>query len=236
MRIITGRLRGRSLPFSQRRHGDVRVTSSRLKEAVFARLGPLDGVHWLDLCAGSGQIGLEAYSRGARVVAVEPDRRRGASLLSLLKEWRITDGMDLRTRRAEMVIKELTTQIQGGSVDRFDFVYIDPPYHARRSAMPLCQALLQDIATSDILARDGLVLVQHDRRQELPESVPPLARQDERLYGDSLLSVYGPVEEPVATAIGEVMPGASDLPPTGDEVPPEGPPIEPPVDPFGATS
>ncbi len=186
MRIITGHLRGRSLPISRSRHGDIRVTSSRLKEAIFARLGPLHDLHWLDLCAGSGQIGLEAFSRGARVVTAEPDRRRASTLKALLAEWRIQDGFDLRPRKAELVIKELAGQQQA-----FDFVYIDPPYHARRGGQPLCAALLEDIATSGILAGDGLVLVQHDRRQEMPAVCPPLSRQDERLYGDSLISMYG---------------------------------------------
>ena len=77
MRIVTGRLRGRTIPFSPKRHGDIRVTSGRLKEAVFDRLGScLKGLRFLDICAGSGQIALEAYSRGATVTAVEPDRRR----------------------------------------------------------------------------------------------------------------------------------------------------------------
>lgn len=185
MRIITGHLRGRSLPISHKRHGDIRVTSSRLKEAVFARLGPLDGTHWLDLCAGSGQIGLEAFSRGAQVVCAEPDQRRAASLKSLLGEWRIRDGFDLRARKAELVIKELTQQKQS-----FDYIYIDPPYHARRSKIPLCAALLEDVANSDILTAEGLVLVQHDRHQELPTSCPPLSRLHERVYGDSVLSVF----------------------------------------------
>ncbi|MEE3263501.1 MAG: RsmD family RNA methyltransferase [Candidatus Latescibacterota bacterium] len=193
MRITTGRLRGRTLPFSRRRHGDIRVTSSRLKEAVFARLGPLDGLHWLDLCAGTGQVGLEAYSRGAEVISVEPDRRRASSLKSLLAEWRIGDGIDLRATRAEVVLKELSDQ--GAS---FDFIYVDPPYHATRGGRHLCAALLEDVAASGILTEGGLVLVQHDRRQPLPESHPPLHRQDERLYGDSLLSVYALVDGPQA--------------------------------------
>jgi len=58
----------------------------------------------------------------------------------------------------------------------------------------LCAALLADVAASGILTEGGLVLVQHDRRQPLPESHPPLHRQDERLYGDSLLSVYALVD------------------------------------------
>jgi 16S rRNA G966 N2-methylase RsmD len=56
--------------------------------------------------------------------------------------------------------------------------------------MPLCAALLEDVANSDILTAEGLVLVQHDRHQELPTSCPPLSRLHERVYGDSVLSVF----------------------------------------------
>ena len=74
MRIVTGTLRGRHIASGQL--GSLRLTSSRLKESIFSMLGPdLQGTHFLDLCAGSGQMGLEALSRGAHVVFNEPDRR-----------------------------------------------------------------------------------------------------------------------------------------------------------------
>ena len=101
VRIVTGTLRGRRI--ASNRLGNLRLTSSRLKESIFAMLGPdLKGSHFLDLCAGSGQMGLEALSRGAHVVFNEPDRRRYSILRSMLREWRV--GAQMFDTRAEMLI------------------------------------------------------------------------------------------------------------------------------------
>ena len=83
MRVIAGRLKGRRIPFNNRRFGNARVTSGRVKEAVFSMLGTeLQGLRFLDLFAGSGQMGLEAFSRGCDAVMNELDRPRHAFLTS----------------------------------------------------------------------------------------------------------------------------------------------------------
>ena len=76
MRIIAGEFKGRRIPFNNRKYGNARVTSDFVKKAVFSSLGEiLCGKYFLDLFSCSGQIGLEACSRGAQVVINEPDRR-----------------------------------------------------------------------------------------------------------------------------------------------------------------
>lgn len=187
MRIVTGRLRGRTISISPRRHGDIRVTSSRLKEAVFNRLGPaLDGLAFLDLCAGTGQMALEAYSRGAQVTAVEPDRRRCESLRRLLRDWGV-NHLEVLGRQAQGAMADLVEQGR-----RFDVVYLDPPYRARRHGRPLCEVLLAAVGRSGIVADDGHLLVQHPRTQELPETVDGLERVGSRLHGTTELSKYRP--------------------------------------------
>ena len=112
MRIVTGIYRGRRIP-SGNRLGDIRLTSTRLKEAVFSMLGPdLQGQTFLDLCAGSGQIGLEALSRGATVEFNEPDRRRLSQIRSLLDEWR-AEVAALHYRVGDRLLAKHKTRIVG---------------------------------------------------------------------------------------------------------------------------
>ncbi|MFH1569220.1 MAG: RsmD family RNA methyltransferase [Gemmatimonadota bacterium] len=185
MRIVAGTLRGRTIPFTPKRHGHVRVTSAKLKEAVFAILGAsLEGETFLDLCAGSGQIALEAHSRGARVLANEPDGRREACLRHLVRQWQLTD-FELHGAKAQVLIPQLAAQ--GRS---FDIVYADPPYEATHADLPLSEALLRLAAEAGLLAPGGLLLVQHSRRLDLPERCGNLLRQRRRTYGDTDLSHY----------------------------------------------
>ena len=184
MRIITGALKGRVIPFTTR-HGQIRLTSSLLKEAVFSMLGPdLEGMCFLDLCAGCGQVGLEAYSRGARTAMNEPNQRRYALLQGLQREWRL-EGLELYHLKAQVLIPWLEDRGQ-----HFDLVYVDPPYEARLNNLPLSLALLQLLGTGGLLAEGGWCFVQHQRGLELPPEAGRLQRQRQREYGQTTLSLY----------------------------------------------
>ena len=88
------------------------------------------------LCAGCGQIGLEAHSRGARVVLNEPNRQRAAHLETICRQWELED-IDLRRTWAQDLIPDLQEQNQ-----RFDIAYLDPPYRDLLEGQPLVLALL----------------------------------------------------------------------------------------------
>lgn len=186
MRIVTGSLKGRSIPFNPRRHGEIRVTSARLKEAVFSMLGPLEGRSFLDLCAGSGQIALEAYSRGARVAACEPNGRRYRMLRELLQTWGVGERLQLSNQRAQMLIS------QGGG--RYDGLYVDPPYEATLGGRPLSLALAEQLALSGMIDSGGMMFVQHPGGLHLPDSLDSLRLERRRRFGDSAVSVYAPAE------------------------------------------
>ena len=187
MRIITGALRGRAIPFNPKRSGHVRVTSDRLKEAVFDILGSsLEGQAFLDLCAGSGQMALEAHSRGARVTATEPDGRRHGLLKRLVREWELPD-FELYALKAQVLMPQLASAGR-----RFEVAYVDPPYDATWADLPLSRALLQVAGDSDLLEPGGRLFVQHSRRLDLPEGSGSLALTRRRTYGDTDLSEYAP--------------------------------------------
>jgi len=187
VRIVTGRLRGRTIPFNPKRHGDIGVTSGRLKEAVFDRLGAsLEGRRFLDVCAGSGQIALEAYSRGALVTAVEPDRRRCDLLRRLMREWGV-NHLELLSRRGQKALTDLADEGRC-----YDIIYLDPPYQARHNGHPLSEVLLSAVGNSGVLAADGCLLVQHPREMDLSERVAGLQCAGHRRHGTTVLSEYHP--------------------------------------------
>ena len=185
MRIITGDLRGREIAFNPRRHGDIRVTSSRLKESLFGMLGPdLNGQTFLDLCAGCGQIGLEAYSRGGKVTMNEPHRKRSKLLKDLMRNWRLR-GVELVSAKAQVLIPRFAEQGRG-----FDTIYLDPPYRARLGGASLFAALVDRLSDGALLNPGGLLAVQHSRDTELDRDSGLLQMVLQRRYGDTLLSIY----------------------------------------------
>jgi 16S rRNA (guanine(966)-N(2))-methyltransferase RsmD len=184
VRIVTGSLKGRRIPTG--RLGNLRLTSARLKEAVFGMLGPdLRGQCFLDLCAGSGQMGLEALSRGARAVLNEPDRRRYRQLGELLRQWQVQ--AELYSAKAQILIARFEEEQRS-----FDALYLDPPYSATHAGRPLALALVARLGQAELLAPGGLLLVQHPLDLELPQQSDSLTLQRQRRYGHTLLSIYGP--------------------------------------------
>ncbi len=186
MRIVTGTFRGRRIP-SGNRLGDIRLTSTRLKEAVFSMLGTdLNGQNFLDLCAGSGQIGLEALSRGATVELNEPDRRRLGQIRSLLYDWRAGVAA-LHPAKAQALVPNLAAEGR-----RFDIIYADPPYHALYCGAPLLLGLLKALGESTLLSDNGLFFAQHQTELTLPQSSGCMQRIQQRAYGNTALAIYQP--------------------------------------------
>ncbi len=183
MRIIAGRFRGRALqgPGGGRGRGQapIRPTADRAREALFSIIGSeVEGARVLDLFAGSGALGLEALSRGARqAVFVE----NGQAALELIRR-----NIDLCGcgEQAEVVRGDLANNAEklcqrlGGKP--FDLILLDPPYD--RGLAPL---LLKAIAASGCLAEDGLLVAEERATGRLPERTGILCLVDQRTYGDT---------------------------------------------------
>lgn len=179
MRIIGGKWGGRALVAPR---GDaVRPTSDRVREALFNVLGALDDADVLDICAGTGAIGLEALSRGATAaVAIEQDRHAlraiaaNAASLGAGATHRVV-ALDLR--------RALPTLAAEGR--RFHLIFCDPPW-AR--APELGRLVLE--AARQLLAEGGTVVLEHAARDVSPEPPAGLALGQTRRYGDTALSFY----------------------------------------------
>lgn len=176
MRVTGGELRGRRIRVP--RSAAVRPTADRVREALFARLGDLDGVRALDLFGGSGALGIEALSRGASYVAfVERAVPVAAVLQANLVELGLAGRSHVVRGDAAGVVRRLAA-----AGERFDLALLDPPYADPESANRTLRAL----ATSGILAPRATVVVEASRRHP-PQQVEELEAVDERRYGDTVI-------------------------------------------------
>jgi 16S rRNA (guanine966-N2)-methyltransferase len=173
-----------------------RPTADRVRESLFGRLGDLAGRRVLDLFAGSGALGFEALSRGARHVTFV-DRsnaalevvRANASALGLAEQ------VALRRGEALAVLRRLAGETP------FDLVFLDPPYADARLPRALA-----GLVAARLLAAEALVVAESDRRHP-PGPIEGLAAIDERRYGDTLITWYVPAGRSPREAAG---PEASD--------------------------
>lgn len=177
MRLTGGQDRGRRLIVP--RGSRTRPTASKVREAIFNILGPPPG-RVLDLYAGSGALGLEALSRGATgAVFVERD---GVALGALRRNVREAGADD----RATVIGADVRTALRklAGLGQQFSWVFLDPPY-AKET-----EGVLAELSGSDLLTSCAVVIVEHDRRNQPPESAGCLFLTDRRQYGDTELSFY----------------------------------------------
>jgi len=177
MRIVAGSLGGRRIAVPK---GEgTRPTSDRVREALFAMLGPLDGERVLDLFAGSGALAFEALSRGAATaVLVERDRRAAEVIRANARALGLGDEqVALRQLPAAAAVR--TARERG---EAYDLVFLDPPY---RQAAALGAELA--VALTPLLAAGARVVTESDHR--LPLDLP-LPISHERRYGDTLIRIH----------------------------------------------
>lgn len=184
MRIISGASKGRKLvtPKSQ----SLRPTSDRVKESIFNILGrEVEGKLVLDLFAGTGNLGIEALSRGAKkAVFVE----KGRQALRLIRRNVIQIGLE---GRVEIIPRDASRAIGilkwRGEI--FDLIMMDPPYEKG-----LIKRTLTKLNSHPIYHVNSILIIEHDRREPLP-SIPEgwnLIR--ERRMGDTVISFLTPCE------------------------------------------
>ena len=180
MRILAGRHKGRLL----KRPSDARLTSEKVKGAFFNIVADtIHGAAMLDLCAGSGSVGLEALSRGAdHVTWVE---QHPASAKVLLDNVRLVLG-GIAMPQARLLRQDAPAAVRQLAAEqcRFDFIFFDPPYRD----IPLLKKTLQAIGHHAILRESGWLVVEHERRTDLPQLVDSLEVIRQYRYGDTVLS------------------------------------------------
>jgi 16S rRNA (guanine(966)-N(2))-methyltransferase RsmD len=180
MRIIGGEYRSRIIEMPK--GAEVRPTQDRVRESVFNILADVNGKKVLDLFAGSGAYGMEALSRGARhATFVENNSRCLAVIESNLESLNISESRYTVLRSsAYMVVSKLD---QDG--DKFDVIFVDPPYHK-----DMAKKCLHYIDYYDILTEPGLIVVEHFRADDLGDDLENLLPGKVYKYGDTVISIF----------------------------------------------
>lgn len=191
MRVIAGTFRGRRL-IAPKDNRSVRPTADRVKESVFSIVREqIIDANFLDLCAGTGSIGIEALSRGAKhVTFLERDPRCIQIIKQNLRTCGLVAGPQARhsllRRDAVKGISYLQKQDAA-----FEIIYFDPPYGTDFESIPdlyiTCLALLAENA---LLHTDGTLLVEHAKRVIMPDRVGSLTQNRQATYGDTVVSFY----------------------------------------------
>jgi 16S rRNA (guanine966-N2)-methyltransferase len=181
MRVISGRAKGRKLAPVP---GDkTRPMMDRVKENLFNLLGPffVPGTRWLDLFAGTGQVGIEALSRGAReVIFIDMTREAIGTIHRNLKQTDLTDG-------ATVIRTEAFTYLRGAQFEPFDVIVVAPPQYKEmwKEALQII-----DQRPARFLTAAGIVVVQLDPREIVELPLVGLSLYDERTYGNTTLQFY----------------------------------------------
>jgi 16S rRNA (guanine966-N2)-methyltransferase len=166
----------------------VRPTSDRLRETLFNVIAPrIVGARFLDLCAGSGAVGIEAISRGAtHATFIDSARPMCALIKSNLELCRIerSESEVIEAEARDYLRRFVAKQPDSGKP--WDVIFYDPPYATDYG--PILD-FLGAHATS-LLTEDGLLIVEHHRKNELPEEIARLHRYRVLKQGDSALSFY----------------------------------------------
>ncbi|MBU2541073.1 MAG: 16S rRNA (guanine(966)-N(2))-methyltransferase RsmD [Candidatus Omnitrophica bacterium] len=182
MRIIAGEFKGRNLLGPK----SIRPTEDKVKKSLFDIFRePVLDSRFLDLFAGSGAVGIEALSRGAREVYFVENNFNACKII----EQNIS----------KLRLKEQTYKILSMDVERailhfhkakevFDLVYLDPPYY-----QDMAKKALQMLSSYDILGQNGFVIVQHHSKDRLEQESDKLKLWRTRSYSTTLLSFYSKI-------------------------------------------
>jgi 16S rRNA (guanine966-N2)-methyltransferase len=179
IRVVAGEFGGRRLRTPP--GAESRPTSERVREAVFAMLGPVEGLAVLDLFAGSGALGLEALSRGAaRATFVERSPRAAAAIRANVAALGVEDRVRVLPRDWRAA---LAAERAAGS--SYELCLLDPPYRLLPS---IAELLFRDLAP--LVPAGAMLVLEHAAGTSSPELAPlPIASRIDRLYGDTAVTL-----------------------------------------------
>jgi len=185
MRVIAGKYRSR--PLRSLRGMDIRPTSDRLRETLFDVLtagnpAALEGSVWLDLFAGTGAVGIEALSRGAKLVCFVESSAAAANLIRQnLESLDLRSGFKLYQEALPRAFWRMAREHVAA-----DVVFVDPPYRMKEAY----RETLRGLAESPVVWAMSMVIAEHEKKFDPGEEFGPLRRFRRLIQGDAALSFY----------------------------------------------
>ncbi len=183
-RVVTGRFRGTIL---QAPEGDrTRPTTDKVKEALFSIIQTyVPDSEFLDLYSGSGQIGIEALSRGAKRATLVDKSGQAAGIISKNISKIRLEGSD-EIRFFKMNVAQALEKL-GQDGEKFDIIFMDPPY---KDASLRLDEETKLISEYKLLSSDGRLIVEHDKDFEPPEEINGLKRVRSCSYGITVITFF----------------------------------------------
>lgn len=180
MRIIAGKFKGRKL--NEFNIKSTRPTLDRIKEPLFSIITPyLYDAKVLDLFSGTGNLGIEAVSRGASFAWLNDMNKSALKLI--LSNVRLTECencVKITGKEYEKCLKQIKSEDTS-----FDIIFLDPPYECDFETK-----VLKLILDYNILNKSGIIVLESDKRKEIDENVPGLKLKDKRIYGRVVIRFY----------------------------------------------
>ena len=180
LRVISGKVRG--LKLDTPKNQDVRPTIDRVKESLFNMINPyIRESNVLDLFAGTGSLGIECLSRGAKnCVFVDKSRESINIVKSNVKKARVENESTILNIDFKDAVKRLSTQNQ-----KFDVIFMDPPYYEN-----MFIDCLKSIDELNLLHEDGIIVVEHDTKDQFEETIGRLVKTRDKKYGNTTMTFY----------------------------------------------
>lgn len=183
MRVIAGKYRSRQIQAVA--GNDVRPTTDMLRETFFnvvSAARPIEDTVWLDVYAGSGAVGIEALSRGARqLYFIESSRKAVTVIRKNLAALKIDSGFEVIERDADTALRRLDSQAIA-----CDICFLDPPYALEEEY----EDTLGFLSQSQMIGSQSLVIAEHSKRYDPGDRMGALVRFRKLKQGDAVLSFY----------------------------------------------
>lgn len=180
MRVVSGRARG--LKLEAPKDDRVRPTTDRVKESMFNIINEyIMDSNVLDLFAGTGSLGIECLSRGAKKCVFSDKSRDSIKIVQKNVEKARFQS------ESQIIVSDYkdTIALMGRKNEKFDVIFMDPPYYEG-----LFVDCIERIEKENILDEDGIIVVEHDKADTLPEKIGNIEMIKEKKYGITLLSFY----------------------------------------------
>lgn len=182
MRVIAGSKKGKVLksPTTEK----TRPTLDRVKEAVFSMLtNDIENARILDLFSGTGNLAIEALSRGAEFAHINDiDKEALKVIYDNIRLTQFESYVKITRKEYEKCLKGSYTE---NEQDKFDIIFLDPPFNKKYE-----QDVLENIVKYKVLKENGVIVLETDKRKEFNEAIDGLVLKDKRTYGRVMIRVY----------------------------------------------